>query len=74
MKIYVSKKKIMGITYKINLFKKKNEKSWILKTVHCLLDLLNFSDFFDQVVLKIIIFFKDQVGMFFILSQSACYF
>ena len=33
---------------------KKNEKTWILKTVHGLLDLLNFSDFFNQVVLKII--------------------
>ena len=50
----------------------KNEKSWILKIVY-VKHLLNFSDFFNQVVLQKLFIFSDQVARFFIKSVFPCY-
>ena len=49
----------------MNLFK-KNDKSWILKTAYGLLNLLNLSDFFNQVVLQKLpskVFYLMTVGL-----------
>ena len=51
---------------------KKNEKSWILKTIYGQ-HFLNFSDFFNQVVLQKLFLFSDQVARFFIKSVFPCY-